>query len=492
MIALAQSPHAAVIGADMHRELARLLHGAELEQDLLGLVTAACGGLSAQDLAELTGQSAWQVAERLGTVAGRSFDRRASQWLPDEATADVYILGDETLEAAARRVLGVSRLDGYRQRLHAWAYGYRRRSWPAGTPEYLLQGYYQMLNDDAMARDLSEMVACATDAARHDRMLDVTGGYAAALAEITTAQDLVLAQHDPDPLTMARLAIHRDVLTGRSGYIPIRLPAVWAALGRLTRAETLAQSIAEPSRQAESLAVLAEIVADVDLGRACKLAIAITCHDRQADALASLARKVTVAQLPWVEELARAIGSISDASRRAEVLASLVESVAGVDSARAEELAASVTDPVEQTAALAALLKVLAGTDPDRARLAASRAEALASSLTEPIHLAVLADLARTVARIDTGQARALFDRVETLVGAIADPEDRARVLAWLTPAVATVDQNRAEDMAGSITSPVMKAVALATLAEELAGTDPKRARALVIQADALARTTRI
>lgn len=50
------------------RELKRLLTGALTEQDLLGLLTAAGGGLSLQDLAELTGtRGLWEITETLDT-----------------------------------------------------------------------------------------------------------------------------------------------------------------------------------------------------------------------------------------------------------------------------------------------------------------------------------------------------------------------------------------------------------------------------------------
>ena len=54
---------AEVVKADMHRELKRLLRGDVAQQDLLGLVAAAGGGLSADDLAELTGLSVYEIGE---------------------------------------------------------------------------------------------------------------------------------------------------------------------------------------------------------------------------------------------------------------------------------------------------------------------------------------------------------------------------------------------------------------------------------------------
>ena len=70
---LVPSPAAVVVRSDMQRELRRLLHGDQAQQDLLGLVTAAGGGLAARDLADLTGIEAREIEESLRTVAGRSF-----------------------------------------------------------------------------------------------------------------------------------------------------------------------------------------------------------------------------------------------------------------------------------------------------------------------------------------------------------------------------------------------------------------------------------
>ncbi|MGB3438685.1 MAG: hypothetical protein WBA97_08010 [Actinophytocola sp.] len=54
---LAPSPEAQAIRDTMERDLARLLNGSPTEQDLLGLVAAAGGGLSSDDLAGLSGTS---------------------------------------------------------------------------------------------------------------------------------------------------------------------------------------------------------------------------------------------------------------------------------------------------------------------------------------------------------------------------------------------------------------------------------------------------
>ena len=84
----------------MQRELKRLLHGDQAERDMLGLVAAAGGGLSAGDLAELTGMAVYDIEENLHAVAGRTFTARASVWQPGTAPP-VYVLGHEELQTAA-------------------------------------------------------------------------------------------------------------------------------------------------------------------------------------------------------------------------------------------------------------------------------------------------------------------------------------------------------------------------------------------------------
>ena len=162
------------------------------------------------------------------------------------ARPEVYLLGHEELQAAADRTTSATASPAYHERLHAWAAGYRARGWPAETPEYLLGGYFRLLDD---LGDLPRMTECALDTARHDRMLDLTGGDAAALAEARTALDRIAAQDDPDLASALALACHRDHLADRNAHIPDSLPAVWAALGQLSRAQALAPSLTARARR---------------------------------------------------------------------------------------------------------------------------------------------------------------------------------------------------------------------------------------------------
>jgi hypothetical protein len=141
---LAASAHARDLQRLGQTELRRLLKGSPVEQDLLGLLTAARGGLSALDLRALTGADLATIEDVLHTVAGRTFTRREAHWIP-RSRPRVYLLGHEELHTAAVGYLGEDRLAGYRNRIHAWADTYRtprgtRLPWPPDTAEYLLRG----------------------------------------------------------------------------------------------------------------------------------------------------------------------------------------------------------------------------------------------------------------------------------------------------------------------------------------------------------------
>ena len=110
-----------------------------------------------------------------------------------------------------------------------WATGYRENGGPADTPHYLLRDYPRMLAATGDANRLS-MLAC--DSARHDRMLNLTGGDALALDEVVLAQSAGLLQDPPDLVTAANLALHREELSPPQHGVPVGLPAVWAMLGK--------------------------------------------------------------------------------------------------------------------------------------------------------------------------------------------------------------------------------------------------------------------
>jgi hypothetical protein len=134
---LADSQHARDLQRLGQAELKRLLKGTPIQQDLVGLLTTARGGLSGPDLRELTGVSLVEIEDVLHTVSGRAFTSRLAQWSP-QTRPEVYLLGHEELHNAATHYLGEDNLVGYRDRVHAWADTYRVPTnggppWPATT-----------------------------------------------------------------------------------------------------------------------------------------------------------------------------------------------------------------------------------------------------------------------------------------------------------------------------------------------------------------------
>jgi tetratricopeptide (TPR) repeat protein len=249
---LAQSPHAALTRARTQLELKRLLTDQSGDGDLLGFITAAGGGLTARDLAELTGRQAWQVEDRFRATAGRTFVTRAGTWQHQ----DTYVLGHEELQNDAVNLLGHETLEAYRQRLHDWAGVYARRGWPDDTPDFLLQGYFRLVQAPG---SLARMVVLVTDPARQARMLARSGSESAAAAELTMTQDVLLAQEPPDLVAIATVAVHRDVMVRRNRNISADVPALWARLGAFARAEALAQSINDPEQRAAALRSIAAV-----------------------------------------------------------------------------------------------------------------------------------------------------------------------------------------------------------------------------------------
>jgi hypothetical protein len=427
---LSDSPYARDAQRLGRQELHRLLRGSPAEKDLLGLLTAARGGLSGPDLEELTGTPLWEIEQILHTVTGRTFTRRASQWAPG-AGPEVYLLGHEELHTAATRYLG-RRLAGYHDRLNEWADAYRAQGWPPGTPEYLLHGYFSLLQANG---ETSRILACAVDSARHDQLLSHSGGDTAALGEIAAAIGLILEQPCPDLAAMIRLAYYRDRLTSRNLHIPNALPAIWATLGNFGRAEALAVAIADPGGQVEALS-----------------------------------------------GVARALSGAGQSERAIEV------------ATRAEITAATITNPGVRARALASVARALSGAgQSERAMEVATRAETTAATITSPgVRAQALANVAGALAAAGLGErAREVANQARAIAATITSPVTQAQALASIAQSLADVGlTEQAEETAAAITSRGLQARALARVARTLAETGlDQRAREVVARAEATART---
>ncbi|MET9432879.1 hypothetical protein [Streptomyces sp. NPDC006551] len=434
---LEPSPSARAIRAEAERELKRLLEAGGLEHDLLALLTAAGGGLTADDLAELTGAVPYRVRDVLRTGPGRTFAARS----------DAYLLAHEELQAQAVEMLGRRELDRYRRVLHAWAEEWQARDWPAETPDYLLRGYFSMLR---AAGDVERMVGCALDSVRHDRLLEATGGDIVALDEVRLAEEAFVGAGVPDLVDLVRLVIRREELVERNDRIPRTLPWAWAALGRTGRAEALARSI--PSLDWRALAlvdVAAELAARGGAEDARRvLEDAEAAARRYTDAFGD-ERDTTLAEVSraWVgaglldraEDVARAV---DDPYVRARLLPELAHARARQgEEARARALCLSEADDRVRALGLAAVARARA-TAGDAAR--AVRSAVTEDAGSESLALAVVSgELRRAGDRAAADEALARLDAVlcvspvlTDVVGALADAGeyDRAAAAALLHP----------------------------------------------------------
>ncbi|MEV0113472.1 hypothetical protein AB0H77_09520 [Streptomyces sp. NPDC050844] len=224
------SSWAGAVRSSAEQELGRLFRSGGDHLDALGLLTAAGGGLSLDDLAQLTGSAPFRLLDVLRTASGRTFEVREG----------AYLLAHQELHLQARRLIGEATLGEYRERLHSWAAEYRERGWPPETPGYLLRGYFAMLREHG---DVPRLVALAADPARHERLYGDTGGDVATLAEIRASEEAIVEGGGQPLGDMLRLALQRDILRRRNAAVPRELPEAWAVLGYADRAEALARSI---------------------------------------------------------------------------------------------------------------------------------------------------------------------------------------------------------------------------------------------------------
>ncbi len=228
---------------------------------LLGLLAVVTDGLFLSEIEYLTGRtglSSSQIQDVFRRAEEGIFSCDGAVGGPDTT----YRLASEALRGEVTATLGAGQIRGYRDALHEWADECRANGWPEGTPSCLLAKYASILYEN---HDVGRLVKCAADAARHDLMFKVTGGDFAALAEIDTGLDELLAGDQPDLRVIVEIAIHRDELIGRGNAIPIDLPAVWVMLGRKDRAEQLLYSIKDPIRRVDAAAAMSAALAGHDV-----------------------------------------------------------------------------------------------------------------------------------------------------------------------------------------------------------------------------------
>ncbi|WP_103353461.1 hypothetical protein [Amycolatopsis sp. CA-128772] len=481
---LAPSAKAGAVRDAKERDLKRLLRGSAAERDLLGLLTAAAGGLTPADLAELTGTSEWEIEDCLSTATGRSFARRPPE---RPGSADVLVLAHEQLLVTARAMLG-ARLAVYRQRLDEWAGEHAARGWPPDTPEYLVRGYFALLLAD---QDLPRMLACATDPRRHRLALVRVGGDGVALGEIRSTQNLVLAAAEPDLVALARLAVHRVHLLRGNSRVPPGLPSGWALLGRLDQAEAMIDAIRQPYDRIRALIATADVC-----GTEGNLRDAARLLDR-AEELAAAFNQFwgagPVVSLAW----AAARAGDHDRARR---VAALVRHPAE----RAETLAqlAAAEPPDRANSLLAEAGRLLEDTESHGRAQAWGAMAVAATGLDRPDDTGKWLENAETALSADRLARRTTFPGPVAAAAAKAGDDERAlRILnsmedaekreGWLRSVIritARRDSHRAEAIARTTAEPLVLSVRLAEVARSAGNDDPATANRLTDEALAIAQ----
>ncbi|WP_395362700.1 hypothetical protein ACHGLA_22265 [Streptomyces sp. YH02] len=393
---LAPSPSARAIRVEAERELKRLLDTGGLPYELLALVTAAGGGLTADDLTELTGAVPYRVKDVLRTGPGRTFARRG----------EAYLLAHEQLVAGAREMLGERELARWRSVLHTWADGWRERGWPDGTPDFLLRGYVPMLRAEG---ELERLVDSALDAVRHERLQARTGADAVALGEVRAAEAALVAGGDrADLVTRAlRLALHRGELERRSGGVPPVLAAGWAAVGEVDRAVGLARSMGGVPTVEALCAVAVRILERGEREQAVALAEEAEAATEAFRSGYTYDRAAKTTLLLWCE-----LGAFERAARLLPT----------IGSARPEALSALVRALSEAGEYQRAF--VVAGEEPD----ALARGRATADAVEALIRDGHVAE-AKRVFRVSAGDAWALQLRASVALRDMGYPERAETVL---------------------------------------------------------------
>ncbi|MEU0554728.1 hypothetical protein [Dactylosporangium sp. NPDC006015] len=447
---LTVSPYARDLGRLARQELHEQLASDGAGRGVLGLLTASGGGLTVADLAELSGHPPYELEPLLAGVLGRTVGVRSGR------EAGALLFAHETLAVEAVQRFGAAR-DTYRQRIHDWAQSYQDRGWPAGTPYYLLHGYESML---AATPDLTRLVELVTDEARHDRLLDVTGGDAFAVAEVTAAQAALAGRSGDELLPLVRVAARRDDLAAQNEDLPAKLLAVWVGLGQPARAEALARGGASSEGRGASLHnLVAALIEAGEHERAERIALGIDFPDWRRSAIILLAeRAVELDDRDWATRLLatgavaqedlcegsrgrilaryatvhHAIGDVATAAALLEAAVADAERVAGWEEAsyrdvsdvaetlvgmghadRAEQMVRDFLQPNEASLGYAALSAVaFASEQRDLADRMIGLAVATARALADPYErgTALAASARAVVARPDPAWARRLLD----------------------------------------------------------------------------------
>jgi hypothetical protein len=482
-VPLSASPHAADIRDEAAREVRKTATGTDpVARSILAFLQVAEDELTPAELAELTSHlpgngpavTPAAIRARLQTGLHRTVWQRVRA---DEGAGrgvtttgkGTYGWAHATLPQMVMDQFGPTLINTHAEALHRWADEHYRRGWSSDTPHYLETGYPRLLSS---AGRTALLTAYALDRTRHSWLHARRGGNDQALYEIGQAAGLLARSVPLNVGTLVLLAFERDRLQEQYGKLPIGIPAVWAMLGNIHRAEVLAHSMPTQNQPQALAGVARALAAAGNTGEAERVAGTITGESSRAWALAGVARALAAAgNTGEAERVAgaaeRIVGTIANEYLRAEALTGIANALAAAgNTGEAERVAGTITDEAYRAEALAGVTGALAAAGNT------GEAERVASTIANEYRRAeALAGIAGALAAAgNTGEAERVAGAAERVAGTITDEDDRARALAGIANALAAAGHaGEAERVAGTITGEDYRAEALAGIAGALA-----------------------
>lgn len=242
----------------------------------------------------------------------------------------------------------------------------------------------------------------------------------------------------------------------------------------LSRAERIARTITDGSKQTRALAHIAWITAPADPARAIRIASEITDPDKKAEALANAAKNAARVEGNDPGQAESIAAAICDPTRRARALAEVAAAVADRDPGRAGQIADQILS-LGHPQSLGTIVHAIAASDPERA-------ETLARQIPrQESRDSALGDIVRAIAETDV-------DRAERITTTITDQFELKYAQTFLVLGLASRDPDRAEQVAAAITDKELKCHALSIIGRELLESAPDRARHLLYVTEHIAR----
>ncbi|WP_423247545.1 hypothetical protein [Streptomyces achmelvichensis] len=262
---LSASPAARVIRDTALTELGALLADRDSGHRLLGLLVAARGALTGEDLGDLTGITPFELQEKLHSVVGRSMAPTRTDLLPlavqteeeAEASRQTFVLAHDELHKTAREALGRRSLAARTHELHDWARQYQDEGWPEDTPNYLLTGYTHLLHEN---RDTERLTALVLDPQRQLRLTRRSGPDVALRHLDLLAPPDAAPSPPPAPGTGTAVGVSREMIRAHVRPLPDPVSRTIARLGDARRARALAAASGRAVDKARHLAGVARVL----------------------------------------------------------------------------------------------------------------------------------------------------------------------------------------------------------------------------------------